>query len=199
VIDDYPHHGGGDRQDISTPDVELCRPTSPYIFPFRETNENKTSHYDRGADILQPNNTIPTKEAVSHVRNISSQLSNNASETGTTSSRLLSRSESWAPEIVSLILAVLSMVAMIAMLAHFNGRALPLWPSTFVTLNAVVAVLVTMTAAFVGIPLSNGLSQIKWIRVKGAAGAPLSDMDMFDNASRGAMGSFGMLVRGRGG
>jgi hypothetical protein len=114
--------------------------------------------------------------------------SNATSDAETISSRRLTNSESWTPEILSLALAILSVVAVIAMLAHLNGRSLPLWPSTFVTLNAVVAVLVTMTAAFVGMPLSNGLSQIKWIRVRSLGGAPLADMDLFNSASRGPNG-----------
>ena len=198
ILEEHAHQGGSEKHQVAHQYAELTTPTSHYDFPLREVNDSRATQYDHNANVSRLSSTS-TKEASPHVRKISSQESNNATDAGIASARWLSRSESWAPEVLSLVLAVLSMVAMIAILAHFNGRALPLWPSTFVTLNAVVAVLVTMTAAFVGIPLSNGLSQIKWIRVQAPGGAPLADMDMFDSASRGAMGSFGMLVKGRGG
>jgi hypothetical protein len=88
---------------------------------------------------------------------------------------------------------------MVALLSYFDGRALPLWPNGFVTLNAVVAVLATVATAGVGVPLSSGLGQLKWIRFRTRGGAPLADMEVFDDASRGPMGAVGLLARMRGG
>ncbi|KAB5571778.1 hypothetical protein GE09DRAFT_642249 [Coniochaeta sp. 2T2.1] len=194
---------GGKGQDGTTLQyVDLNGPTAHYSYPTRTNNYSTVTQYDNGIAVehLSPNN--PNKDASQHFIKASSGESQTASDGGETVSsrrKRFSASDTWAPEVLSLVMAVLAVMAMIVMLAHFDGRALPIWPSTFVTLNAVVAVLVTIAAAGVGIPLSNGLSQIKWIRVRAQGGAPLSDMDMFDNASRGAMGSFGLLMRGRGG
>lgn len=172
--------------------------SSPYNFPSRDHNGSSITQYDNGVAIEHMSPSA-TKNPSPRVTKMSSQVTFANSDEEKPARRLSSVQGSWKPEILSLISAVVAIVAMLVLLAHFNGRALPLWPTTFVTLNAVVAVLVTIAAAGVGIPLSNGLSQLKWIRMRTREGAPLADMDTFDTASRGAMGSFGLLVRGRGG
>lgn len=107
------------------------------------------------------------------------------------------RAGSWTFEIASLALAVGAVVSIIAILAHFDGKPLPSFPST-ITLNAVIAVLTTVANASLAVPLSSGLGQLKWERVK-AGYSPLRDMEYIDEASRGALGALNLLRRFRGG
>ncbi|KAK7736443.1 hypothetical protein SLS63_003421 [Diaporthe eres] len=104
---------------------------------------------------------------------------------------------SWTWEIVALLLAVGAVASIIALLARYDGRPLPSWPYE-ITLNALIAVLTTIANASMAVPLSSGLGQLKWERMKKGY-APLADMEVLDEASRGAWGAVNMLRRLRGG
>jgi len=110
---------------------------------------------------------------------------------------MFSKNNSWSYEIMSILLAFSALGGIIAVLAYFDGKPLPSWPSS-ITINAVIAVLATITTACMSVPLSSGLGQLKWIRFKQGR-APLSDMEMFDDASRSVFGALGLLFRARGG
>jgi len=119
-----------------------------------------------------------------------------ASSTSSTSSTNLGGG-SWLLEIISLLASISAIAAIVGVLAHFNRQSLPHWPEQ-ITLNTLVALLSALATASIAAPLSSGLSQLKWIRFKGAH-RPLTDMVLFDDASRGFYGSIKILVFGRGG
>ncbi|KAK7750079.1 hypothetical protein SLS62_007947 [Diatrype stigma] len=104
---------------------------------------------------------------------------------------------SWTWEIVTIIIALGAVSSIMGVLARFNGQALPEWPY-YITLNALIALLATVTTATMSISLGNGLSQLKWIRFKESR-APLTDMEVFDEASRGTWGAIRLLASARGG
>lgn len=109
----------------------------------------------------------------------------------------LSKSTSWAMEIVSLLIATGAMIAMIVLLAQYDDHPLPEWPHE-ITFNTMIALLATLMVAALAVPSSSALSQLKWIRFMTGA-APLSDMEVFDEASRGSWGAALLLVKLRGG
>lgn len=119
-----------------------------------------------------------------------------AGSTSSTSSTNLGGG-SWLLEIISLLASISAIAAIVGVLAHFNGQSLPHWPEQ-ITLNTLVALLSALATASIAAPLSSGLSQLKWIRFKGPH-RPLTDMVLFDDASRGFYGSIKLLVFGRGG
>ncbi len=104
---------------------------------------------------------------------------------------------SWTWEIVTIIIAVGAVGSIMGVLARFNGQALPEWPY-YITLNALIALLATVTTATMSFSLANGISQLKWIRFKETQ-APLTDMEAFDDASRGTWGALRLLTSARGG
>ena len=110
---------------------------------------------------------------------------------------LLSENGSWVFEIVSLLASFLAVAGIAILLAHFDGQPLPEWPLN-ITLNTLVALLATLANANLAIPIQSGLSQLKWIRFKSGR-TPLSDIEVFDDASRGTWGSILLLVKLRGG
>ncbi|KAK0615211.1 hypothetical protein B0T17DRAFT_510998 [Bombardia bombarda] len=110
---------------------------------------------------------------------------------------VFSQSGSWTYELVSMVVAFAAVASIIAVLAYYNGKPLPSWPYS-ITINAVIAILATVATASMSVPLSSGLGQLKWIRFK-QGHAPLSDMEVYDDASRGALGAIRMLFRLRGG
>ncbi|KAI8627981.1 hypothetical protein F5Y19DRAFT_439134 [Xylariaceae sp. FL1651] len=115
----------------------------------------------------------------------------------TKADRLPSSTGSWILEIVTIIIAWGAVGSIVGVLAHFNGRPLPEWPY-YITLNALIALLATVATATMSISLQNGLSQLKWVRFKESR-APLTDMETFDEASRGTWGALKLLATGRGG
>ncbi|KUI58971.1 hypothetical protein VP1G_06274 [Cytospora mali] len=103
----------------------------------------------------------------------------------------------WTFEIISLLFAISSVASIIAVLAYFDNRPLPSWPYE-ITLNALIAILTTIANAAMAVPLSSGLGQLKWERVK-TGYAPLTDLEVLDDASRGALGALNLLRKMRGG
>jgi hypothetical protein len=104
---------------------------------------------------------------------------------------------SWFMEIFSFVIGLFALVAMVGVLARFDGKRMANW-STGITLNTLIAVLATIANAGIAFPLQQGLSQLKWIIFQREP-RPLTDMEHFDDASRGAFGSAKLLVLGRGG
>lgn len=102
----------------------------------------------------------------------------------------------WIPEIICLLIGLASVGAIIGVLAHFNDRALPQWPYS-ITLNTIIALLTALANGTLAVPLSNGISQMKWDRFKQDR-APLTDLDLFDQASRGPLGASRLILRAPG-
>lgn len=104
---------------------------------------------------------------------------------------------SWTVEIICFAIALSALAAVIGVLAHYNRKPMPEWP-TGITLNTLIAILTAIANAALATPLQQGLSQLKWINFKRES-RPLTDMEVFDDASRGIWGSIKLLVMGRGG
>ncbi|KAK0644276.1 hypothetical protein B0T16DRAFT_447977 [Cercophora newfieldiana] len=128
---------------------------------------------------------------------VSQSESTVSSKWGCSPLSLLPCSNTWIFEIASITIAALAVAAIVVILAHYDNKPLSAWSSS-VTPNAAIAILVTTATASMSVPLSSGLGQLKWMRFKQGY-APLSDMEDFDNASRGPLGSLILLLHRRGG
>lgn len=164
------------------PSVSAFKTTSP-----RSTDESRTAKHTATWS-SSTNTTVVSPES-------SSLTSDGKSKAGRKA--VLSSHETWIFEIMALVVALGAVAAIIGVAAHYNGRALPDWPHD-ITLNALIALLATFANATISACLSSGTSQAKWIRFKNSS-APLSDMEIFDDASRGSWGSMKLLVAARGG
>jgi hypothetical protein len=164
------------------PPVPAFDATSP-----RDTIESRTTKHTPTWS-SSTNTTAVTSES-------SSLRSDGKSKTGRKT--VLSSHETWTFEILALVVALSAVAAIVGVVAHYNGQALPDWPHD-ITLNALIALLATFANATISVCLSSGISQAKWIRFKKST-APLSDMESFDDASRGSWGSMKLLVTARGG
>jgi hypothetical protein len=157
-------------------------PTSP-----QETIESRTSKH------------APHWSSSTNTTAVTSEISSLQSDSKTKSSikAQLTRNGTWTFEILALAVALGAVAAIIGVVNRYDGRALPDWPHD-ITLNALIALLATFANATMSVCLSSGISQAKWIRFKKSA-APLSDMEAFDDASRGSWGSMKLLATARGG
>jgi hypothetical protein len=187
---------------------EYTPPTHQEHQDFHDFAFNSTGPHSLPAfDATSPRSTIesrtvkhtPTWSSSTNTTAVTSEISGLQSDGKTKSGRkaVLSQNGTWTFEILALTIALGAVAAIIGVVSHYNGRALPDWPHD-ITLNALIALLATFANATISVCLSSGISQAKWIRFKKSA-APLSDMEVFDDASRGSWGSLRLLVTARGG
>ncbi|KAF7190708.1 hypothetical protein HII31_07867 [Pseudocercospora fuligena] len=96
----------------------------------------------------------------------------------------------WFLEVLGISLSAGALIAIAIILSHFDNAPQPRWAT--VSLNTLVSWLSTLAKAMVLIPVSRGLAQLKWTWMAEKERA-LSDLQTFDNASRGLMGSLVLL------
>ncbi|OHE92387.1 hypothetical protein CORC01_12314 [Colletotrichum orchidophilum] len=101
----------------------------------------------------------------------------------------------WLPELLWSIISIASVAALAGVLSRFDGQRLPEWPLGL-TINALIAFLATLARAAFVIPVSESLSQLKWLWYRKER--PLEDFQDFDSASRGPWGSIQLLKTTRG-
>ncbi|RAK81764.1 DUF3176 domain-containing protein [Aspergillus fijiensis CBS 313.89] len=105
----------------------------------------------------------------------------------------------WSPEVLAAFVSLSSFSILIVILHHYDGVSATTWPFGALTLNSLVAVLATATRAALLALLSSALSQGKWLWYTGKdKKRRLRDIDVFDQASRGPLGSLGFLWNLRG-
>ncbi|KAK6438419.1 hypothetical protein LTR95_005389, partial [Oleoguttula sp. CCFEE 5521] len=106
--------------------------------------------------------------------------------------------DSWKPEILSLLLSLAAFAALIAFLLVYHDRPLAsIGNST--SINAIISVLITIAEFSMLFPVSEALCQQKWIHMNSVQtlGAPLSDLQRFDWASKSGLAALRLIGNGR--
>lgn len=98
----------------------------------------------------------------------------------------------WLWEILACIVAMTANLAMIIVLLQHQGTKVSSWKHPW-TLNSIVSLINTVIKGAVLIPIAASIGQLKWKRFWRYQ--TLSDMEVFDEASRGAVGSVRLLWR----
>ncbi|KAB5575307.1 hypothetical protein GE09DRAFT_1091628 [Coniochaeta sp. 2T2.1] len=83
------------------------------------------------------------------------------------------------------------------LLATYNGHE-PASLSLGITLNTLVALIVTLARIAFTVPIPEGFGQLKWTHFLDRSPRPLADFEAVDKASRGPWGSFVILVKYKG-
>ncbi|KAL4893169.1 Mus7/MMS22 family-domain-containing protein [Aspergillus ambiguus] len=96
----------------------------------------------------------------------------------------------WGWDILGLTLALAVLIAIIVILRVYDGKQQPSW--RWISLNTLLSWLSTVGKGCIALPLSTGLSQLKWVWFAQKK-RPMSDLRVFDNASRGIYGSAELL------
>lgn len=96
----------------------------------------------------------------------------------------------WTPEIGSCVLATIAFTSLIGLLLKFSDEPLPDLPRD-ITFNTIIAIITAILKASLMMPVAEGLSQAKWQWYNSPR--LLSDLQMFDDASRGPWGSLFLL------
>ena len=101
----------------------------------------------------------------------------------------------WIWEISATIISLLSLMATALILYIHQGRPLPNWPYSM-TINSMIAVFSTIMKSAMLLCTAECISQSKWIWFRTKEHA-LTDVEIFDIASRGPWGSLHMFLKVR--
>lgn len=103
-------------------------------------------------------------------------------------------SHDWIWEQIFLLIAIISLLAITVILFIYNGHSVLDLPRA-ITVNAILAIFSTSMTAALSVPLALSISQAKWnwVHDDQGGGKPLSDLEVYDQASRGPWGALVML------
>ncbi|KAL8782737.1 MAG: hypothetical protein Q9213_005161 [Squamulea squamosa] len=102
---------------------------------------------------------------------------------------------SWAWEVAALMMSITSLLAIIIVAGSSHGKVLPLYPLG-ITLNAAISIFSTIMKTTMLYCAAEAINQSKWIWLHRQP-QRLSDIELYDQASRGPWGSLTMLWRVR--
>lgn len=99
---------------------------------------------------------------------------------------------SWYPETTALVLSVACVIAIAIVLHSYDGQPNPKmkWG---LTINAVISILATTSKVSLMFTISNSIGQLKWVWFLNRKTRSLLDAGIYDDASRGPLGSLIML------
>ncbi|PQE11513.1 acid phosphatase protein [Rutstroemia sp. NJR-2017a BVV2] len=103
----------------------------------------------------------------------------------------------WLLEIVALLIGTISVIAICIVLRHYQDKPAPKANTiggVGITLNTVISILTTIGSSSLLLAVAECISQQKWVWFSGSA-KPLTELEAFDNGSRGASGSLMLLWR----
>ncbi|KAK6429390.1 hypothetical protein LTR95_014464 [Oleoguttula sp. CCFEE 5521] len=106
--------------------------------------------------------------------------------------------DSWKPEFLSLVLSLAAFAALIAFLLVYHDKPLASFGNS-TSINAIISVLITISEFSMLFPVSEALCQQKWIHMNSVQtlGAPLSDLQRFDWASKSGLAALRLIGNGR--
>ena len=96
----------------------------------------------------------------------------------------------WAWEIASLCCGAAFLIINVAILSIIDGKPLNPWNlfGHAISPNTLISIFSTLSKTSITLPLAEGLSQLKWTYFRQRS-QKLSDMQLFDEASRGPLGA----------
>ncbi|KAF6816732.1 hypothetical protein CPLU01_13787 [Colletotrichum plurivorum] len=142
--------------------------------------ELETNPFDESQPLNKPESVTNPAEVSADSQSTESSQSNE------------SKWQTWWLEILSSLLALGSIIAIVIILSLHEGKPLPRWPA-LISVNSLVAVFTAIFKASVVMPVAEGISQLKWDWFRRPK--KLSDVVLFDDASRGPWGSLLLIAK----
>lgn len=105
------------------------------------------------------------------------------------------RRDYWVWELFGAVGSAVALIGIVIILRVFDGKRQPSWEG--VSLNSVISWISTIAKVFILMPITSGLGQLKWVWFSERK-KPLSDLQIFDSATRGISGSAQLLWRLKG-
>lgn len=164
------------------------------VSPLDESPYHDTERPSAAARNAQARSENPRHNNEKSSHSVSNHALTSEGPSVPTKSRWKSSEYWWPWEWLCELLAVGSLAAMVFVLVYYQGKPQAEWRQSYFTLNGLVAFLATLTKTGLIIPVSAAIGQRKWLRFlpnkKGERSARrLGDFEMFDEASRGSIGS----------
>jgi hypothetical protein len=100
----------------------------------------------------------------------------------------------WYLDIIAAVTSLASLATIIGVLLAYDGKSQEEWASDVLTINGLVAILATVCRGAFMTTVASVLSQEKWNRFSGSTNK-FEDFVIFDEASRGLLGSLRLLWR----
>ncbi|CAG8924537.1 unnamed protein product [Penicillium salamii] len=101
--------------------------------------------------------------------------------------------DTWIFECSALIFSIACFVAILGLLGAYNNEVRPEMAYKL-SLNAIISILATGCKSSLALVIGEAICQLKWLHFKSENKSSLSGMQMFDAASRGPLGSLGILI-----
>lgn len=167
--------------------------------PHHSNNEPLSDHENS-------QNSLPRARNSSEFQNLISATATELTTKARKSRRPLGRSQFsfrqiasqwWLWELLACFGSLLGLIAILTFLKTYDGRSQPQWPS-YITVNTVISLLAGLMKAPLLLSTAACISQAKWVHYR-ATPRPLTDFVVYDNASRGPLGSLSLLwlLKGR--
>ena len=102
----------------------------------------------------------------------------------------------WLWEILAVLLSLGTFSALVIILIVYDRRAVSALP-TRISLNAIVSILGTISRTSLMFSVTAALCQFKWLLFSGRT-RRLKDLQLYDDASRGPLGSSALLIAEKG-
>jgi hypothetical protein len=96
----------------------------------------------------------------------------------------------WVYEILASVISLTMLAATYGILKHYNSTDVDAWSHSW-QLNSLIGLLATIIQIAMAVPLASGISQLKWLWYRDVR--KLTDLDRFDQSSRGPIGSVLLL------
>jgi Protein of unknown function (DUF3176) len=97
----------------------------------------------------------------------------------------------WLWELLACIGSLLAILAIVVFLKCYDGRPQPQWP-TYITISSIVSLFTALVKAPLLLSTAACISQAKWTHYQPRP-RPLKDFVLYDDASRGPLGSISLL------
>ncbi|CAG8305780.1 unnamed protein product [Penicillium salamii] len=104
--------------------------------------------------------------------------------------------DTWIFESLALVFSIACFVAILGLLGAYNNEVRPEMAYKL-SLNAIISILATGCKSSLAHVIGEAICQLKWLHFKSENKSSLSGMQMFDAASRGLLGSLGILIHQR--
>ncbi|KAJ6021486.1 hypothetical protein N7540_006990 [Penicillium herquei] len=101
--------------------------------------------------------------------------------------------DSWSSEAIAICFSVACFIAIFCVLQIYNGQPKPLLPKG-ITLNTIVSILATASKSSLMFVAGECIAQLRWVSFRKSRQS-LSDVQLYDSASRGPWGSLTILVK----
>ena len=161
---------------------------------------------DNGDDLVSlhsiPRKPIPTKESP-----LPSQLASNdrfsekpphqqAVEHHRGTARKKNVFRLWWQELLSIGFSILCLAANVGVLAYLHQKQYSSWriARVNITPNTIISIIATFAKASLMLPIAESIVQLKWLYFQ-ARMQRISDLQVFDDANRGPLGSMRLLWR----